>query len=394
MRVVCKKIIIIVICFLEIFCLFSCGKKNRTTIKSKEEWDALFDHELFEHVDCRKIQGALGINENSLMNYLRNGDFSQVTYAYPGGQFKHYYIKDVESNSLIAYYEIGKDIYEKSIIEYDENENVDDYFYDMFVIVSGELDYKDYYDVAEYDEMKECYRFEVIEEDETILVELYIIDRKIVKKILYYSIDDEDNADITIYDYDSEFQIELPKYKTTVSSNDEWNDLFDLSKYMNSSIYIEQNDQYLCHYLTDNVISTIKIDEEGIITCEYITNSGDFSNIQYKKQIDSGEYIEEPFNYSHYPGVTNFDELKKYFVSNGLTGEYESFIDKYEELETGEDCYYYIQEVLGATLKHEFYLSNGYLYKIIKNVDYDDGSSDYSTFSFSDIGMTTIDEVE
>lgn len=389
-----KKIFLVLICFLVLLCLFSCDKKSKTRINSKEEWDALFSRELLEHVECRKTQGALGVNENSLMNYFRDDNISVVTYIYPGGQYKHYYIKDKNTNTITAYYEIGKDIYEKSINEYDESENVDDYLYDMFVIVSGDLDFKDYYDVAEYDEMKECYRFEIEDIDGNILVELYINDGRIVKKILYYSVDDADNADITIYKYDTDFNIELPKNKTTVSSNNEWNELFDLSKYTNSSIYIEQDDNYYCYYLFDDVISSIKLNNDGSIICEYFTSKSDSNDLLYKKQIDDGNYVEEPFDYNNYPGVTNFDELRNYLISKGLTGEYGSFIDKYDELIKGEDCYYLQEEVLGATLKYEFYISNGYLYKIIKNLDFNDGTSDIRIFSITDIGMTEVDEIE
>ena len=386
-----KKIFVTFITVLFILCLFACNKKSKTTIASKEEWDALFNREKFEHVECRKTQGALGVNENSLMNYLRDGNISVVTYIYPGGQFKHYNIKDEASNSLIAYYEIGKDIYEKSVIQYEENENVDDYFYESFAVVSGGLDYEDYYDVAEYDEMKECYCFEYDDYGDSITVDLYINDGKIVKKILYYSIDDESNADITVYKYDTDFSIELPEYRTTVSSKSEWERLFDVSKYFNSSFYIENNDKYCCYYLTDNIISSVSVRSDGSYTSEYIEKQCGSDNFIYKIQNDEGEYIEEPFNNKKYPDVITFDDLRLYLISLGITNEY---IDCYDELEIGEDYYYLTKEVPGGIENVQFYISNDCLYKIIKNVDYDNGDSDYLTYYFSDIGMTEVDEVE
>lgn len=376
-----KKLLNILISLSILLSLCSCKTSPKTTVDSKEEWDALFDPDKYLNVELVETAGIPEVEDYTVLEMYRDNNILKVDYRYEKEQASYYYIKSEDSLTLKTYMTSGSNTYIKTVNTFNSKEELDEYFNEVLSVIGLVGDYKDFYEKAQYDNKKDCYYFTygLYNDDEDAKAELYIKDGVIYKKVFYYeNYLGEQQADVNTYINVGEVKILEPVSKETVDNEEQWRDLFNIDKYKNCSAYISDNDGTYLNQISENIIRKEYYDSDfNLISQKYYlkTNENDYEAVS---SLEGEDYVSENIYYP-YDNLTCFED---HFINDTFN---ESFADYYNDLVIVDDHY---ELSIGDRLI-KIFISNNYIIEIdvIEN-------DEVKTIALSDFGITVVDVVE
>lgn len=376
-----KKILGILLSIFILITLASCKSSPKTTVDSKEEWDALFDPNNYMNIELLETTGIPEVEDYTVLETYRDNNIVQIEYRYEKDQATYYYIKMDDSLTIKTYITSGSGTYLKIVDTFDTKEELDEYYNDVVSTLGIVGDYREFYDVAQYDKQKECYYFDsgLYHDDDNAKTELYIKDGLVYKKVVYYlDYYGTERADVSTYINAGEIKLYEPVNKETVDSEEEWRDLFNRDKYKNCSVYANVNDESYFNQISENIIRKDYYDAEYNLVSESYhlrTNDNDYEAVSF---LEGEEYVSKNMYYP-YDNLTCFED---HYVNDTYI---ESYADYYDDLVIVDDHY----ELSIGNKLIKIYISNNYIIEI----DVIEGD-DTKLISLSDFGITVVDVVE
>ena len=114
-----RKILSLLLTVLTIFLLASCGEK-KTTIDSKEEWEALFNIENYSKIKVEEHN--TGNDEDYGLTIMRDNNIITMKVKYDGETEQSYFELDEENSAINCYSTVASDVYCLTKQEFDDAE--------------------------------------------------------------------------------------------------------------------------------------------------------------------------------------------------------------------------------------------------------------------------------
>lgn len=316
-------------------------EEDNSIISTKDEWINMFDIKNYNNVLVEQscIYTDLDIeDENSDESYSQKLTISIDSNIIKVVNNGHsiYYNKSEDELKMKTYNEIAKDAYSYIETEYSKEEL--DGFYSKLTTsyITGGYDFSKYYDLAKYDDTKKCYSFEFKENNTSFDVEIFPVDG-LISKIIVYSTNNDDNYSMqltTILSNYNNVSLKLPIINNEIYSGEEWDNMFDSSRYKNCTAYRMQDGYEEVSEINEDLIHYISTNYNDDENHEYYYVKLENNSQRIIEINEDGTTNETEEKISGRKGIRKFED---YYIVNsvkenlqGLFNEVEKVDDHYE----------------------------------------------------------------